>query len=189
MTKPLRVIPPVNPNVASKRLLVCLRCEHQAGRHCTRSGSMLPMHVINGLACPIGAFGNAMESGLHFIDGEYLSAEHYGRFTRWMNRKAVALRKVMAALRHKCDAPAKVIAERRDHCIACEHRTRKRLGDKCGKCGCFIALKTRIALERCPVKKWDPVDPERCPDSIARLYPKKKDCPTCGGKKNKREDA
>lgn len=35
-------------------------------------------------------------------------------------------------------------------CDGCEHKQ----GSKCGFCGCYLAPKTRMATEHCPLEKW-----------------------------------
>ncbi len=42
--------------------------------------------------------------------------------------------------------------ERWKICQACEHLYKPT--DSCRKCGCFMAVKTWMANQRCPVKKW-----------------------------------
>lgn len=36
-------------------------------------------------------------------------------------------------------------------CATCPHKTAL---NRCKKCGCFIALKTKLNTEKCPVGKW-----------------------------------
>ena len=43
-----------------------------------------------------------------------------------------------------------VIASRRDACETCSYRK----GKRCGKCGCVIRHKTRVAGESCPMGYW-----------------------------------
>jgi hypothetical protein len=79
-------------------------------------------------------------------------------------------------------APDAAIAARRDICRACPHATRKKeflnrpsrgltTLSRCGKltealkpgsipCGCFIALKTRLASESCPLGRWAAATPQ-----------------------------
>lgn len=47
-------------------------------------------------------------------------------------------------------APDDTIKQRLDTCSTCEHYT----GTNCKLCGCYMKIKTRIALEKCPVEKW-----------------------------------
>lgn len=42
------------------------------------------------------------------------------------------------------------IEKRIKTCQACQHLD----ANRCSVCGCFISLKTGIASERCPIKKW-----------------------------------
>ena len=62
-------------------------------------------------------------------------------------------------------APDAVIAERRDACRMCDRATRNpspryvaAMGlttlSRCQECGCFIAAKSMIAGETCPLGKW-----------------------------------
>ena len=63
-----------------------------------------------------------------------------------------AIPKVAAAL-VRTEDPA--LAEQRlTICKGCEHWD----GKRCGKCGCFTALKVRLKSESCPVGKWSAVD-------------------------------
>lgn len=39
---------------------------------------------------------------------------------------------------------------RQAECDACEHRR----GPMCGRCGCVVAAKIRVASEACPVGRW-----------------------------------
>ena len=46
----------------------------------------------------------------------------------------------------------KIFKARREICNACPH---KRLSsDRCGKCGCPLAAKTRSLITNCPVGYW-----------------------------------
>lgn len=46
-------------------------------------------------------------------------------------------------------------AERRQAvCAKCEHKTTTVGLDMCGKCGCFLAFKTRHIKHTCPVAAW-----------------------------------
>lgn len=42
-------------------------------------------------------------------------------------------------------------------CFSCPKRIE--LTNSCGSCGCFLALKTKLAQEKCPEDKWLPVVP------------------------------
>jgi len=39
---------------------------------------------------------------------------------------------------------------RMEICKECEHFT----GSRCRKCGCYLAMKTKIKSAQCPIKKW-----------------------------------
>ena len=45
-----------------------------------------------------------------------------------------------------------IIDKRWDICNSCEHFNKTTT--QCGKCGCFMKLKHRIATVACPVDKW-----------------------------------
>lgn len=47
-------------------------------------------------------------------------------------------------------AEENIIATRKEICNKCEFRE----GGKCGKCGCFLRHKTRLASESCPISRW-----------------------------------
>lgn len=42
------------------------------------------------------------------------------------------------------------VIKRRAICEGCPDRD----GKQCGKCSCFIVVKTRLATEHCPVGRW-----------------------------------
>lgn len=55
------------------------------------------------------------------------------------------------------------IAARRDICRVCEFAEMRKTGEgktgltsfsRCEKCGCFIAPKTTLSGEKCPIGKW-----------------------------------
>jgi hypothetical protein len=61
--------------------------------------------------------------------------------------------------------PAEVMLARRDQCRDCEFATRnpKRVNrstkgltslSRCTKCDCFIAAKTQVGSEACPIGRW-----------------------------------
>lgn len=69
------------------------------------------------------------------------------------------------AVLHIDRADDATIQARRDVCRGCEHASRNpdqkyaengglTTRSRCGKCGCFIAPKTVIAGEACPLEKW-----------------------------------
>ena len=67
-------------------------------------------------------------------------------------------RALLAELRREpvvLDARSAVVLRRREICSGCEHRipVASSLG-RCRKCECFIAGKSRLATERCPIKQW-----------------------------------
>ena len=49
--------------------------------------------------------------------------------------------------------PSSVSKARQDVCNACPHRLK--VTNQCTKCGCFLAAKTKIKQEKCPLDKWD----------------------------------
>jgi len=62
-------------------------------------------------------------------------------------------------------ADAKVIAERREICRQCDHSEKRLFANRvlisrCRVCGCFIAAKTSLKSESCPLSppKWGPAD-------------------------------
>lgn len=48
--------------------------------------------------------------------------------------------------------PAAVSARRLKHCEACEHCCKPVM--KCEKCGCFMLIKAKLAMAKCPVGRW-----------------------------------
>ena len=44
-----------------------------------------------------------------------------------------------------------ILKERWDACLSCEFLTEK---NRCTKCGCYMAVKHKIAHASCPVGKW-----------------------------------
>lgn len=62
-----------------------------------------------------------------------------------------AVPKVATAMIEPYDA---ALADKRmEICKTCEHWD----GKRCGKCGCFTALKVRLKSQSCPVGKWQAV--------------------------------
>ena len=62
-------------------------------------------------------------------------------------------------------APPAAVAERRDACRGCDRASRNPSPrhvaarglttlSRCAECGCFIAAKTQLAGETCPLGKW-----------------------------------
>lgn len=47
-------------------------------------------------------------------------------------------------------AGAEVVERRQSACEACEYL----VGNRCARCGCYVAVKRELAGERCPVGKW-----------------------------------
>jgi hypothetical protein len=55
------------------------------------------------------------------------------------------------------------VAKRRlEICNSCVHLTK--LTQQCKKCGCFMALKVKLAPAGCPINKWDAVEEEKGPE-------------------------
>ena len=52
----------------------------------------------------------------------------------------------------KCEPDIR--AQRWEICQGCEHLTKMQ---RCRKCGCFMELKTWMAEQECPIKKWSKV--------------------------------
>jgi len=50
-------------------------------------------------------------------------------------------------------ASAELAAERMAICQACEHKRDKPVMH-CAKCGCVLALKTKLKIGKCPIGKW-----------------------------------
>lgn len=48
--------------------------------------------------------------------------------------------------------------ERFSICESCEFLYKPTAN--CKKCGCFMRIKTWMPRQRCPIKKWGPVEPE-----------------------------
>ena len=55
--------------------------------------------------------------------------------------------------------PPDILAEREATCRACPEWDAAALNStgRCRKCGCSTWAKLRMATERCPIGKWDPV--------------------------------
>ena len=58
-----------------------------------------------------------------------------------------------------CDALLEALAEREATCRACPEWDAAALNatGRCRKCGCSTWVKLRMATERCPIGKWEPV--------------------------------
>lgn len=50
-------------------------------------------------------------------------------------------------------APNKISKKRLDLCLECKFFQKVRR--QCLQCGCFMDIKTRMALAKCPIGKWD----------------------------------
>ena len=48
--------------------------------------------------------------------------------------------------------PEAVAKQRQDICNGCDKRIK--LTNQCKECGCFLAAKTKIKQEKCPLEKW-----------------------------------
>ena len=61
---------------------------------------------------------------------------------------------VRAVVRHAANGfawvPADVLGQRLAVCASCEFHD----GGRCGKCGCFVVPKAKMASESCPAGKW-----------------------------------
>ena len=49
------------------------------------------------------------------------------------------------------DGMEELSKKRLEICEKCEHFTEAKI---CGKCGCFLPLKTRFEMFKCPLNKW-----------------------------------
>ena len=58
--------------------------------------------------------------------------------------------------------PPKILAEREATCRACAEWDAAALNStgRCRKCGCSTWAKLRMATERCPIGKWEAVEPK-----------------------------
>ena len=63
----------------------------------------------------------------------------------------IDMRTAPSAVRSNIIHDEAVLAQRWDACLSCEFLTE---GDSCTKCGCFMAVKHKIAHAACPVGKW-----------------------------------
>jgi hypothetical protein len=43
-----------------------------------------------------------------------------------------------------------IILKRLDECGRCEHFK----DSKCGRCGCYMSIKAKMATSKCPIGKW-----------------------------------
>ena len=94
---------------------------------------------------------------------ELLGAEEAGR--RIAHRAEMLSRFGHAAhrfIRHGAPTtPPEALATREATCRACPEWDAAALNStgRCRKCGCSTWAKLRMATERCPLGKWDPVSP------------------------------
>ena len=54
--------------------------------------------------------------------------------------------------------PPKILKTRRDICKSCKYY--KKMFSICGKCGCYMPLKTKYGSSFCPIGKWIEYDVE-----------------------------
>lgn len=160
--------------VSAANSATCQACEHlRDGRTCSANGRD---HRLNVFRCPEGRFSFIPMAPIRqqptrgWRRVRVAIRHRLVRRRRIIRQRRIVLTKVFAASWRLCDASTAEIARRREHCDDCEHRREGILLDSCGKCGCFIVLKTRLALEGCPAGRWGRVEPEQCAGFIRRLY-------------------
>ena len=66
--------------------------------------------------------------------------------------ETIDMRTAPPAVRQNIIHDEAVLKERWDLCLGCEFLTDS---NKCEKCGCFMAVKHKLAQAKCPIGKWD----------------------------------
>ena len=64
---------------------------------------------------------------------------------------SIDMRTAPVAVKHNIIHDENVLKMRWDLCLGCEHLK----NDKCLECGCFMKVKHKLAMAKCPVGKWD----------------------------------
>ena len=134
--------------VTAANRAMCLACEHlRDGRTCLVNGRDYRLNVFR---CPEGRFSympmaTIPQQPTRGWRRVRVAIRHrLFRLRRMIRQHRIVLTKVLAASWRMCDASTAEIAKRLEHCDDCEHRREGILLDSCGKCGCFIVLKSRL---------------------------------------------
>ena len=64
----------------------------------------------------------------------------------------IDMRKIPQTIKNHMIYDQAELKKRWDLCKGCEFLTES---DRCTKCGCFMAVKHKISLAKCPIGKWD----------------------------------
>ena len=64
---------------------------------------------------------------------------------------SIDMRTAPRAVKHNIIHDEEVLKMRWDLCLGCEFLK----DDKCLKCGCFMKVKHKLAMAKCPIDKWD----------------------------------
>jgi hypothetical protein len=140
---------------------ICSQCDQRReGMHliCEKLGRNIIEDITAGAPfCPIGRHDAAFDTAINLLPiAQRGTVER--RSTRLRRFREAAL-KVWLSIFGSCRTDEVTIAQRRATCAGCEDR-RVRCGvNLCRQCGCSIRLKTRLALEECPAKKWAKAKP------------------------------
>lgn len=51
-----------------------------------------------------------------------------------------------------------IVTARLEVCAKCEFLRASAFGDRCSKCGCFVAAKARFRTQTCPLNRWSTAD-------------------------------
>ena len=68
-----------------------------------------------------------------------------------IKNKTLDLRALPSRIKNVLLHDKSIIQKRWDICSDCEFLTKR---NRCLKCGCFMKVKTRVAIASCPVGKW-----------------------------------
>lgn len=71
---------------------------------------------------------------------------------------SIDMRNTSPAIKRGMVYDADILKQRWDACSSCEFLTQS---DKCTKCGCFMKVKHKLAMARCPIGKWGQYSPPR----------------------------
>ena len=62
-------------------------------------------------------------------------------------------RTIPSRIKHSILYDQDIINKRFDECKECDYLVKTT--SQCRKCGCFMKVKTRLAMAKCPIGKWD----------------------------------
>ena len=78
-----------------------------------------------------------------------LAVEEIDKFVE--NNDSIDMRTAPDRIKKNIIHDEEVLKMRWDLCLGCEFLN----NNKCDKCGCFMKVKHKLAMAKCPINKWD----------------------------------